>query len=211
MMTYIKKKKSLIQSDNEEEYDISRDQIEKGVSGGSPITSGMNSNFNKYNNFKSKIKVLNSPRGSRKLSLNNDTGSLHNVPANSGAKNYGTNNHSSGGNNFVTNSNNNNNLPQNLNLNNNPNILNPLSGNKNYRFSNYTSSHEKNKKTLGDIIIKKSSEIQLLEQIHHRKNGLGLIFKSSYNNKEVSCRVIKFDRLSRYDLEGLSKDMEEIT
>ena len=45
--------------------------------------------------------------------------------------------------------------------------------NKNYRFSNHTSSHEKTKKTLGDIIIKKSTEIQLQEQIHHRKNGLG--------------------------------------
>ena len=209
MMTYIKRKKSLIQSDDEQEYDISRDQIEKGVSGRSPITSGMNCNLNKYNNFNSKIKVLDSPKGSRKLSLNNDIGSALNVPAYSDNKNYGPNHYFSG-NNLMTKSNNNN-LPQNLNSNNNFNIVNPLSGNKNYRFSNHTSSHEKTKKTLGDIIIKKSTEIQLQEQIHHRKNGLGLIFKSSYNNKEVSCRVIKFDRLSRYYLEGLSKDMEEIT
>lgn len=67
----------------------------------------------------------------------------------------------------------------------------------------------KRKKTLTDIMIK-FSDINFLETIYHKKNGLGTIYKAMYLNKEVMCRVIKFDRLSRYDLEGISKDMEEI-
>jgi hypothetical protein len=56
----------------------------------------------------------------------------------------------------------------------------------------------------------KSSEVNLLESIFNRKNGLGTIFKANYQSEMVTCRQIKFDRLSRYDLEGLYKDLEEI-
>lgn len=65
------------------------------------------------------------------------------------------------------------------------------------------------KKTIKDFIIK-FNDIQLQDLLYQRKNGLGSIYKAQYMNKEVCCRVVKFDRLSRYDLEGLSKDMEEL-
>jgi hypothetical protein len=65
------------------------------------------------------------------------------------------------------------------------------------------------KKLFYDILVK-VSDIQFLEQIHTKKNTLGVIFKSKVFNKEFSCRSVKFDRLSRYDLEGISKDIEEL-
>ena len=55
------------------------------------------------------------------------------------------------------------------------------------------------------INIKVSEEI-----ISFRKNGLGKIHKGFYKDFEIADRVIAFDRLSRYDLEGLSKDIDEI-
>jgi serine/threonine protein kinase len=57
----------------------------------------------------------------------------------------------------------------------------------------------------------KKSDLNLLEILHNKKNGLGMIHKSIYLNNEVACRVITFDRLSRYDLEGLQKDIEELS
>jgi hypothetical protein len=53
------------------------------------------------------------------------------------------------------------------------------------------------------------NEIQLTEIIYQRKNGLGSVHKAVLLGIEVACRVVKFDRLSRYDLEGLFKDIEE--
>ena len=55
------------------------------------------------------------------------------------------------------------------------------------------------------------TNIKVLEEIiNSRKNGLGKIFKSFYKDSEIADRIIVFDRLSRYDLEGLSKDIDEI-
>lgn len=62
---------------------------------------------------------------------------------------------------------------------------------------------------VADIIVK-FGEIKILETKHERKNGLGIIDKAEFRKVEVACRTIKFDRISRYDLEGLSKDIEEI-
>lgn len=53
-------------------------------------------------------------------------------------------------------------------------------------------------------------QLSISEGIFERKNGLGTINKVVYKHKIYSGRLIKFDRLSRYDLEGISKDMEEI-
>jgi hypothetical protein len=55
-----------------------------------------------------------------------------------------------------------------------------------------------------------SNHFNLLENIFSRTNGLGNIYKANYSNKEVVVRQLKFDRLSRYDLEGLSNDMEDL-
>lgn len=55
------------------------------------------------------------------------------------------------------------------------------------------------------INLKVSEEI-----ISSRKNGLGKIFKGFYKDFEIADRIVAFDRLSRYDLEGLSKDIDEI-
>jgi len=48
------------------------------------------------------------------------------------------------------------------------------------------------------------------ELIGTRKNGLGRLYKAYYKDVEIADRIICFDRLSRYDLEGLSIDIEEI-
>jgi hypothetical protein len=47
--------------------------------------------------------------------------------------------------------------------------------------------------------------------IGNKKNGFGKIHKGIHNNTDVCIRNIKFDRLSRYDLEGLQKDLDELT
>lgn len=91
-----------------------------------------------------------------------------------------------------------------------PNSNTNFQKNNMHRLSNYNNAI-KSKKSLDDFMIKKCTEIELVEQIFCRKNGLGNIFKSTHNGIDVGCRLIKFNRLSRYDLEGISKDMEEIT
>ncbi|MCQ2816615.1 MAG: protein kinase [archaeon] len=48
------------------------------------------------------------------------------------------------------------------------------------------------------------------EEVFSRKNGLGRILLGKYKDKDVICREIVFERLSRYDLEGVLKDMELI-
>ena len=55
-----------------------------------------------------------------------------------------------------------------------------------------------------------ANDFNLLESIYSRSNGLGNIYKANYKSNEVTVRQLKFDRLSRYDLEGLSNDMEEL-
>lgn len=61
-----------------------------------------------------------------------------------------------------------------------------------------------------EIVIESLNEITIKEEIHSHKNSLGIIYKGEYHNKPVVCRVINFDRLSRYDLESVSKDIEII-
>ena len=52
--------------------------------------------------------------------------------------------------------------------------------------------------------------ISLLNEIYSRKNGLGKIYKGTYKGEEIICRLVKFDRLSRYELEAITKDFELI-
>jgi hypothetical protein len=84
----------------------------------------------------------------------------------------------------------------------NPN-MNKFSRNSNYIINS-------SRKKVNDIMIKKFEDIQLNEQIFKKKNGLGIIYKSTYHLKDFACRVIKNERLSRYDLEGLSKDLDDL-
>ena len=53
-------------------------------------------------------------------------------------------------------------------------------------------------------------EILLKEELFSKKNGLGKIYKGIYNKEEIVCRIIKFNRLSRYELEEIIKDFEII-
>ena len=59
-------------------------------------------------------------------------------------------------------------------------------------------------------MLVKSKDINLFQSVYSRKNGLGTLYKATFQGTDVICRVISFDRLSRYDLEGVSKDMEEV-
>jgi hypothetical protein len=65
-------------------------------------------------------------------------------------------------------------------------------------------------RAINDLILK-FTDIELLETVHKRKYGLGSVTKANFRDQIVACRIIKFDRISRYDLEGLSKDIEEVT
>lgn len=60
-----------------------------------------------------------------------------------------------------------------------------------------------------DLLIQRK-DIVLLEAFPKRKNGLGTVYKGTYKGMDVTCRQITFDRLSRYDLEGISKDIEDL-
>lgn len=61
-----------------------------------------------------------------------------------------------------------------------------------------------------EVFINKA-DIKILEEtLSSRKNGLGKIYKGFHKEYEIADRIIAFDRLSRYDLEGLSKDIDEI-
>jgi len=53
-------------------------------------------------------------------------------------------------------------------------------------------------------------DILLKEELFSKKNGLGKIYKGIYNKEEIVCRIIKFNRLSRYELEEIIKDFEII-
>ena len=53
-------------------------------------------------------------------------------------------------------------------------------------------------------------DILLKEELFSRKNGLGKIYKGIYNTEEITCRIVKFTRLSRYELEEIIKDFEII-
>ena len=56
----------------------------------------------------------------------------------------------------------------------------------------------------------KEEDIVIGEKIFERKNGLGIINKGKYKNEDVIIRVIQFDRLSRYNIEDIVKDFEQL-
>ena len=60
-----------------------------------------------------------------------------------------------------------------------------------------------------DYLIKEEDLI-IGEKIFERKNGLGVIHKGKYKNNDVSIRIIKFDRLSRYNIEDIIGDFDQI-
>jgi len=57
-----------------------------------------------------------------------------------------------------------------------------------------------------------SKDIELQELMYRRKKyGLGAIFKAKYLIHDIACRVIKFERLTRYEMESLSNDILNLT
>ena len=53
-------------------------------------------------------------------------------------------------------------------------------------------------------------DIIMSDIILNSKKSLGMIYKSKLNGNDICCRLLNFDRLSRYDLEAFSKDIDEI-
>ena len=56
----------------------------------------------------------------------------------------------------------------------------------------------------------KEEDIIVGEKIFERKNGLGIINKGKYKNEDVIIRIIQFDRLSRYNIEDIIGDFEQL-
>ena len=56
----------------------------------------------------------------------------------------------------------------------------------------------------------KSADFSLLELVYKTKNSFGSLYRGMFNNSVVMCRVVSFERLSRYDLESFTKDLEEL-
>lgn len=67
-----------------------------------------------------------------------------------------------------------------------------------------------NIKKKDDILLHKNIILVKDELVGYRRHGLGKIYKGKVNDYDSSIRVIDFQRLSRYDLEGLSNDIDEI-
>jgi serine/threonine protein kinase len=53
-------------------------------------------------------------------------------------------------------------------------------------------------------------EITVGEKIFERKNGLGINNKGIYKKEDVIIRIIQFDRLSRYNIQDITNDIEQI-
>lgn len=68
-------------------------------------------------------------------------------------------------------------------------------------------SEKKLHKTLNDLLVK-SSDLHIHKVVFQRQYGLGAIHKAEYQNRDVICRLIKYERFSRYDMEGLGKDLD---
>ena len=66
-----------------------------------------------------------------------------------------------------------------------------------------------NKIDIKDYLIKEE-DIIIGEKLFERKNGLGVINKGKYKNENVIIRIIKFDRLSRYNIEDIIGDFEKL-
>ena len=64
-------------------------------------------------------------------------------------------------------------------------------------------------KNIKDYLINEN-EIEMGELMFGKKNGLGELYRGIYQNENVICRVIKFDRLSRYNIENIISDFEKV-
>ena len=65
------------------------------------------------------------------------------------------------------------------------------------------------KKDIKDYLVKEE-DIEINEKIFERKNGLGIINKGKYKDENVIIRIIQFDRLSRYNIEDIIGDFENL-
>ena len=72
---------------------------------------------------------------------------------------------------------------------------------------NFMKNNQNQKRVIKNLLIP-SKDISLLNEIFSRKNGLGKINKGTYKGEEIACRVVTFQRLSRYELEAITKDFE---
>lgn len=79
---------------------------------------------------------------------------------------------------------------------------------QNYKKGNI-SNNNNIKLDIKDYLLKEE-DIVIGEKIFERKNGLGIINKGKYKNEDVIIRVIQFDRLSRYNIEDIVKDFEQL-
>ena len=73
--------------------------------------------------------------------------------------------------------------------------------------SNIMKNNQNQKRVIKNLLIP-FKDISLLNEIFSRKNGLGKIYKGTYKGEEIACRVVNFQRLSRYELEAITKDFE---
>ena len=73
--------------------------------------------------------------------------------------------------------------------------------------SNIMKNNQNQKRVIKNLLIP-FKDISLLNEIFSRKNGLGKIYKGTYKGEEIACRVVDFQRLSRYELEAITKDFE---
>jgi len=92
------------------------------------------------------------------------------------------------------------------NSNKNENLSDKILNNSN----NTTINKRKSSLIREEILVKKNLYTISDELIFSKKHGLGKIYKFECKNKTVATRVIEFERLSRYDLEGISDDIDQI-
>ena len=64
-------------------------------------------------------------------------------------------------------------------------------------------------KNIKDYLINEN-EIEMGEKLFEKKKGLGELYRGIYKNENVICRIIKFDRLSRYNIENIISDFKKI-
>jgi hypothetical protein len=80
---------------------------------------------------------------------------------------------------------------------------------ENINIQNEKKTNNNNNNKLINFIIK-FKEIEIKEELFYRKNGLGKLFKGKYNNNDVVLRILNFDRLNRYEIEEIQKDIQII-
>ena len=65
------------------------------------------------------------------------------------------------------------------------------------------------KKDIKDYLAKEE-DIIIEDKLFERKNGLGIIYKGKYKNENAIIRIIQFDRISRYNIEDIIRDFEQL-